>query len=281
MSTHEGAWPAILKSRFGFLVAVVVSALVVKACFFDAYKIPSASMESTLEAGDVIFVNKFIYGFRLPSSVPFTTIECPKARVLPLRPIGRSDVIVFEFPGERDEVFASRGTYYVKRCIGLPGDTVAISNRNVTVNGRRLEGHGIFQSEESRFRSHESHRDIFPAGAPFNPDYYGPVIVPRRGMKLSLADRRAMRRWYTFIAREGHVIDTTSAHALIDGAPVDTYTVERDYLFVLGDNRDNSADSRFWGFVPVENVVGEAVLIYWSSDTTKKIRWDRIGTLVK
>jgi signal peptidase I len=252
-------WP-MLRSRLGFLAATVLLAIVMKAFLIDAFKIPSASMEGTLEIGDCIFVNKFIYD---------------------VRDIKRSDVIVFEFPGERDEVFAPRGKFFVKRCIGLPGDTVAITDRCVRVNGETLLTSALFTSDASRFKPRQAHRDIFPAGAPFNPDYYGPLEVPHRGSTIALSDAHAVRMWYTFIAREGHTLDTLNGSLAIDGVKTQTYTAQRDYLYVLCDNRDNAADSRLWGFVPVENVVGQAVLVYWSSDTTKKVRWPRIGTVVK
>ncbi|HLP17117.1 MAG TPA: signal peptidase I [Bacteroidota bacterium] len=258
--SQRSAWRA-LRARIGFLASIIVLALVMKTCLLDAYKIPSASMEGTLEIGDCIFVNKIIYT---------------------LRDIARKDVIVFEFPGERDEVFAPRGKYFIKRCIGLPGDTVSITDRRVVVNHDTLHSdHEAFTSARSSFVPDQSHRDIFPSGAPFNPDYYGPLVVPKRGMTIPLHTPGAIQRWYTFIAREGHTLDTTHASVRIDGRDVSRYTVARDYLFVLGDNRDNSADSRFWGFVPVDNVVGKAVIVYWSSDSTRHVRWMRIGTLVQ
>jgi signal peptidase I len=265
-----------VRSRLGILAGAVVLALVMKACLIDAYKIPSASMESTLQVGDCIFVNKFIYGLQYPFLQGSGTCR----RILGMRDIRRADVIVFEFPGERDEVFAPHGKYFVKRCIGLPGDTVKIVDRQVIVNRETLRTHEAFSSSYSKFFPRQPHRDIFPVGAPFNPDYYGPLAVPRRGDVIKL-DSRSIRTWYTFIAREGHTLDTTAGRVVIDGSTVSSYSVMRDYLFVLGDNRDNSSDSRFWGFVPVGNVVGEAVLVYWSSDSTKKVRWPRIGTVVR
>jgi signal peptidase I len=266
-----------MRSRLRFLALTAMLAFTLKSCILDAYKIPSASMEETLTAGDCIFVNKAIYGLRFPEVFPFTGIGLPRTRLMGFKKIRRRDVIVFEFPGERDEVFSVRGIYFVKRCIGLPGDTITIENRSVIVNGDTSAGR---VSAATRFTVHQPYPDIFPRGAAFNPDYYGPIIVPRRSMVLPL-NALSIRQWYTFIAREGHVIDTSGAVITVDGVRASEYAVQRDYLFVLGDNRDNSADSRFWGFVPVENVVGQAVIIYWSSDSTRKIRWPRIGTIVK
>jgi signal peptidase I len=268
-----------MKRRIEFLVVTAILAIAIKSCVLDAYKIPSASMEATLQVGDCIFVNKFIYGLQLPASVPFTHIALPRERFLGIQTIHREDVIVFEFPGERDEVFAPRGKYFVKRCIGLSGDTITIANRTVIVNSDTSAAVAI-GSATGRFHPHQPYPDIFPLGAAFNPDYYGPIVVPSRTTVLPLNDR-TIHQWYTFIAREGHRVDTAGSVITIDGAPAAAYAVQRNYLFVLGDNRDNSADSRFWGFVPVDNVIGKAVMIYWSSDSTRKIRWPRIGTVVK
>jgi signal peptidase I len=266
-----------MKNKIVFLAMTTLMALVVKSYILDAYKIPTASMERTLLVGDCIFVNKFIYGLQLPDWLPVAQ-AATRTHVLGLSAVGRGDVIVFEFPGERDEVFAPRGKYFVKRCIGLPGDTVSITGGIVVVNGDTAvctiapASHG--------FIPHQAHPDIFPRGAAFNPDYYGPIVVPHRGAVLPL-NAATIGPWYTFIAREGHTVDTTDAVVTIDGRPASSYTVQRDYLFVLGDNRDNSADSRFWGFVPADNVVGQVVMVYWSTDAERKIRWPRIGTLVK
>jgi signal peptidase I len=268
-----------MRSRIVFLVVTSLLAVVVKSFVLDAFKIPSASMEQTLQAGDCIFVNKLVYGLQLPETLPFTHLRFSRERVLGYKQVHRGDVIVFEFPGERDEVFAPHGKYFVKRCIGIPGDTVTIANGIVTIDGREFVCHGA-AAPCGRFRAHQPIPDIFPVGTAFNPDYYGPLVVPKKGMTLPL-DSRSVRQWYTFIAREGHVLDTVGTAVSIDGKPVSEYTIQRNYLFVLGDNRDNSADSRFWGFVPVENVIGQAALIYWSADSTHKIRWPRIGTLVK
>lgn len=236
-------------------------------------------MEETLQVGDCIFVNKLFYGIRVPESIPFTGITLGRVRLAGIFSFHRGDVIVFEFPGERDEVFAPREKYFVKRCIGVPGDTVEIVRGCVNVNGDTFDGRASLAAW-GIYAPHQSHPDIFPPGAAFNPEYYGPIIVPRRGAVLPV-NEHTIRQWYTFMRREGHAIDTTGGAITIDGLVASTYTVQRDYLFVLGDNRRNSADSRFWGFVPIENVVGEAVIIYWSFDSKRTIRWRRIGTIVK
>jgi signal peptidase I len=131
---------------------------------------------------------------------------------------------------------------------------------------------------------------IFPPTARFNEDNYGPVVVPKKGMAITLTSE-TYPMWEVFIAREGHKPALRAdGTVLIDDKAQSTYTVERDYLFGMGDNRDNSLDSRFWGFIPAENVVGTPMFVYWSwsSDTPianivekiSSIRLSRVGTLI-
>ncbi len=178
-------------------------ALIIRTCVVQPFEIPSGSMEDTLVIGDHLFVNKFIYGIR----VPFTDLRLPK-----LRAPKRGDVIVFRYPEDRSKDF-------IKRVIGLPGDEIQIRDKNVYVNGTLYRN------------SHELHRDPRILPRELNPrDNFGPVRVPANS------------------------------------------------YFVMGDNRDNSYDSRFWGFVGNADIVGLAFMKYWSwNPGTWRPRWDRIG----
>lgn len=235
-----------------FLTVVFASGL--KSCVVDAYKIPTESMSETLRAGDFLLVNKILYGARTPSHLLF--IPLPQYTLPALSPVSRGDVIVFEFPGEPEEVLAARHQYVVKRCVALPGDTVEIANANLIVNG--------FRSVRSF-----SQYDSVP--------YF--AIVPYRGMQIPL-DPSTLKQWNVFIRREGRRVDIARDTILIDGIASTAYTVRRNYCFVVGDNARNSYDSRHWGFVPVENVIGRAMMIYWSKDDNG-IRWNRIGTIIR
>lgn len=225
-----------------------------KSCVVDAYRIPTESMSETLRAGDFLLVNKFIYGARSPSH--FLFIPLPHFSLPACAPVSRGDVIVFEFPGEPEEVHPLRHQYIVKRCIALPGDTVEIANANLIVNGFRTE------------RSFSQYDTV-----PFS------TTVPYRGMQIPL-DLSAFKRWNVFIQREGHRVDIADDSILIDDVASPVYTVKQDYYFVVGDNAGNSYDSRHWGFVPAESVIGRATMIYWSKDENG-IRWNRIGTIIR
>jgi signal peptidase I len=131
---------------------------------------------------------------------------------------------------------------------------------------------------------------IFPKGAQWNEDNYGPIVVPKKGMTVRL-DSSTIDTWDTFIRREGHTVAVKKSLIEIDGKQATSYTVQRDYLFGMGDHRDNSLDSRYWGFIPKENLVGTPLVVYWSWDTDipiynifsklASVRLGRIGTLIK
>ncbi len=274
------------------VAATLLLAFFLKIFVVEAFRIPSASMENTLRIGDFLFVNKFIYGAVSPKYIPFTNVEIPHIRLPALVHPRRGDVIVFEYPGDRDEAKPDGNINFIKRCIAVPGDTLLIRNKTVFVNGREflLPAHAP-KTAPSDFLPQESMNMIFPKGSSFNPDYYGPIVVPFKGMVVDISNG-SIKQWQTFIEREHHRVGTNqSGMVSVDGVTATQYIVERDYLFVMGDNRDNSLDSRFWGFVPQENIVGKAMFVYWSWDSSipvssvaekfSAIRWSRIGTLIR
>lgn len=273
------------------LFYIFCAVLVINSFVLASFEVPTGSMEDTVAIGDRVFVNKFIYGGSTPYTIPLTSIRIPHFRVPGFRAVARGDVIVFDWPGPRDQVEKPTQTWYLKRCIGLPGDTILVKNRALYVNG-------ILVPDPAHSRHLRTEvlppgaaiRDIFPRGSTFNADNYGPLVVPWRGMKLALtADN--FQGWEVFILREGHDARLEGGKVLIDGRETNEYAVERDYIFAMGDNRDNSLDSRFWGFVPRKDVVGTPMIVYWSwnpdipiydvFDKIGSINLRRIGTIIR
>ena len=189
------------------ILIALIFALFIRAFIVQAYKIPSGSMIPTLLIGDYLLVNKLAYGIRNPIKNDFIYF-----RKLP----ERQEIVVFTYP-------LNKKLDFIKRVIGLPGDTVEIVNKKVYVNGKLLKEPYVQFNDPEIYPKEVSPRDN-----------YGPVKVPP------------------------------------------------GYIFVLGDNRDQSYDSRFWGFVPINYLKGKALIIYFSWDSKNfRIRFNRIGKLIQ
>lgn len=226
----------VVRDWLEFIVTLTIMVFFIRTTVVEAYRIPSSSMEDTLLIGDFLMVNKFLYGIRTPDwiGVPFTKIgfDIPHTRLPALRQPRRGDVIVFKYPKDPSQ-------NYIKRCVGLPGDTIEIRDKMLLVNGRRYEDPPRAKYADWRVLPDGVQQpDIVPRNAG-NRDNYGPIVVPP------------------------------------------------DQFFMMGDNRDNSADSRYWGFLPHDNVVGKAMILYFSWDKYvpfyrfyDSIRWKRIGALI-
>jgi signal peptidase I len=224
-----------LRQNVEALLFAVGLALLIRTFVFQPFKIPSGSMIPTLLVGDHLLVSKFIYG----TKIPFTD-----KIVLPVEQIRRGDVIVFTYPNTEHDP-SKNNIYYIKRVIGVPGDSIDLDGRQLVINGQKvpLEYTGTYTDERNGEQFDEYDEDLF-----------GEV--------------------HRVIYRKGR--DSTNKGSFI---PVNA--VPEGYVFVMGDNRDNSQDSRFWGFVPVGNIAGKAFLIHWSwdfenPDIGNKVRWDRI-----
>jgi signal peptidase I len=208
---------SVVREYFESIVIAVILALFVRTWVVQAFKIPTGSMENNLLIGDHLLVNKFIFG-------P-TPLAIGRA-VLPVRPIRRGDIVVFKYPDEPERDF-------IKRVIGLPGETIELRNKKVHVNGQPLdEPYVHFLTAPSNDYQEVTSFDVR--------ERFGPVTVPA------------------------------------------------DHYFVMGDNRDNSQDSRYWGFLPRGHVKGKALLIYWSYESEREDYVDdglvatlkRIGSVV-
>jgi signal peptidase I len=266
--------------------------VLLKTFVIEAYRIPSTSMEGTLLAGDFLLVNKLVYGATTPRDIPFTDIEIPFLRLPCLIPPRRGDVVVFRAPHTGNGLGAHGIPNYVKRCVALPGDTVVIRSNTVQVNGivYPLPLHALHGIPGRESVDEERVHAVQQRKGTTNGDY-GPVVLPKVGDEVRLSPQSVLQ-WRGLIENEGHsVLLRPDGRVLVDGRESETYQVERDYFFMLGDNRDNSFDSRNWGFVPYDAIIGKAIVVYWSSDGSEEtslflnhwssVRWERIGRFVR
>lgn len=287
----EGVQPAEEKSH-GFTlreyirVAVIAFLLVVliRTFFLEAYKIPTSSMETTLLPGDLILVEKLSYGTFNQLDIPLTGWSIPVFTLPDYTKPAVNDVIVFRFPGDRDALIENEDVNYIKRVVGLPGSVLEIIEKKVYVNGEAVtqpEG-VIFKSAAGENKSER----IFPRGRGWSDKNYGPLQIPQKGDLIRLTPFN-FQEWRVFINRElgRETAALEGGKIYIDGKETSEYTVKKNYYFVLGDNRDDSMDSRYWGFVPEENIIGRAFMVYWSLDISaltwlKAVRTDRILKMV-
>jgi len=277
---------------FGSLLMTLIVVLFIQSFFIQGYSTPTGSMLNTILIGDKMFFNQFVYGGSTPRFIPFTEIKLPYIQLPAIREPRRNDVVNFEFPGFRDELEPSTKVQYLKRIIGQPGDVIEVKNKVLFVNGQEFPRQPNMQFvDRNIYPKDRPDPDIFPKGSGWNRDNYGPLTVPKKGDVITLSKENYLH-WDTFIKREGHKIEIKpDGKIFIDAQETSSYTVERNYYFMMGDNRDNSLDSRFWGFVPRQSVVGKAwfVYFYWNSEISfsdfgrllGSIRIDRIGKPIK
>ena len=279
-----------VKAFFKELGIVFGAFLILNSFVIASFEVPTGSMEDEIMTGDFLLVNKFIFGGTTPRTVPFTNVKIPAFKLPRFWDIEHGDVIVFMFPGMRDEVAPEIFAYYLKRAVALSGDTLQIINRVIHVNGKPIPipRNVKFNSGIIKPAGYSDPR-IFPQGSNFNEDNYGPIVIPKKGDAIQLSLNN-FEQWDTFIKREGHSIKLSHGKIYVDEREQSHYIVERNYVFGMGDNRDNSLDSRFWGFIPEDSVVGVPLIVYWSwnpdiplfdfANKLPTIRWNRLGALV-
>jgi len=219
----------------------------IRSSVIEAFKIPSGSMIPTLLIGDHIFVNKFAYGFKVPFSDLLTDHPI---YFIKREPPKRGDIVVFKYP--KDESF-----YYIKRVVGIPGDVVEVRNKVLYINQKMISRDLVPVSDSEKvFKALDD-----PRYASSNLDLY-----------------------QEHLDAANHLMMIDKSNFMGDAyGPI---AVPPESLFVMGDNRDFSNDSRFWGFVPFKNVKGKAIVIWlslWASFTDSQFtfRPDRIGTLLR
>jgi len=219
----------------GSFFPVIALVFFVRSFLYEPFKIPSGSMEPTLIAGDFILVNKFAYGVRLPVlNKKVIEIDQPK----------RGDVMVFRFPEDPS-------TDYIKRVIGVPGDKITYKNKRLTVNGQKLQYQNLPDYLDDAEDSPLAYRKRFSEN-----------LAGVQHDILNYEERPAyVRDPHNFPHRDMCTYDTEGF----------TCSVPPGHYFMMGDNRDNSGDSRYWGFVPDENIVGKAFFVWMNFSHPKRI----------
>ncbi len=362
----ENKKKSIAREWLDAIVFAVIAATLIRTLFIEAYEIPTPSMEKSLLVGDFLFVSKINYGPRLPmtpiafpfahQTLPiintkayFDGIQLPYFRLPGLEKIKRYDVVVFNYPADTlIKRPVDKKENYIKRCQGIPGDTLEVIKGQVYINhiasqnppdgetsyliktdGTDFNEQRIKDLEIVRQESEDGHRQdemlssepnsfifhlkkenfeilshfsnvksitpiimksgdmemgsgIFPGDSihKWNADYYGPILIPKKGQTISLNSgnieiyRRAIQEY------EHNDLKLQDGRIFINAKEVNAYTFKMNYYFMMGDNRHNSADSRYWGFVPEDHIVGKALFVWLSidsfGDVFHKIRWNRI-----
>ena len=268
------------------VLGAVIVVMIINGLLVASFVVPTGSMENEVMTGDFLFVNKFIYGPTTPQVIPFINQELPFYQFPGIKDPEKGDVIVFIFPGDRDLIEAQEFQYYLKRCVATAGDTIQIIDEVIYINGEKQP---LPRNVNFAASNNPNVPAAFPIGSDWTQSNYGPLVIPKEGDVIPIS-RENIDRWRIFIMREGHKVTFDSQSVFIDDKPATSYKVERDYCFGMGDNRRNSLDSRSWGFVPYENVMGTPVIVYWSWDTNMPfgsffdklatIRFNRIGNLI-
>lgn len=214
------------------LFPVIVTVFLLRSFLFEPFKIPSGSMIPTLQIGDLILVNKFHYGIRLPVA---------NTKITEGNPVQRGDVMVFRYPPKPS-------VDYIKRVVGIPGDEVAYLNKKLTVNGQPVIAEALPDYfDESTMRYFRQSREQLPGKV------HGVIVDDERPAFIAGADEFPMRENCRYSV-EGVVCKVPAGH-----------------YFMMGDNRDNSLDSRYWGFVPDANIVGKAFFVWMNFGNLKRI----------
>ena len=377
---------------FDAIIFAVVAALIIRTYVFEAFTIPTSSMEKSLCVGDYLIVSKIHYGPKRPNtplSFPFVHntlpgsktvksyvewIKLPYHRYPGVSTMKRYDPIVFNYPAGDTvcDIFQSSVNYYdlvreygrkkvwndhanfgnvishpvdkrenyVKRLIGMPGDTLKIIDGVVFINGEKAyepenmqhnytvvtTSGGINKQTLDKYSITEGYRTVDPnifilnisakvadeliklpfitsvmrniqapgEGTstslfpnrpdlyPWNVDNFGPLYIPKKGVTVPLNVNTLPLYERIIHAYELHDLKVKGNQIYIDGQPADSYTFEMDYYWMMGDNRHNSADSRYWGFVPENHIVGKPVLVWLSLDKENGgIRWKRMFRIPK
>jgi signal peptidase I len=275
-----------MKRLLKILVLVLILALVLKAFIVDAFKIPTGSMKNTLLEGDYLLVNKSAYSISTPHQIPFLEKRLSRTELISTGKPEFNDVIAFEIPADYYDPDSDEYSILIKRIIGLPGDTIEIKDQILYINHKKYRTPSYIKLNLNETPIENVNKDLFPYNNKWSLENYGPIIVPKKGMKVELNPKNILM-WQNAINTDygRKVISVEGTVINLYNQAIRDYVFEKDYYFVLGDNRKNSIDSRYFGYIPEEWIIGKAFMIYWSkipvqssgiSDYFSSIRFSRL-----
>lgn len=254
-----------MKRLLKLLILLLFLALLLKIFVVDAFKIPTGSMKDTLLEGDFILVNKLAYSFSTPHQVPFWGKRLDRIEMFSIGKPEFNDVVAFEIPANYYDPAASDYSVLIKRIIGLPGDTIELKDQELFINSTKYRTPSFIKINLNDKPFVKADSKIFPYDGKWNLDNYGPIVIPKKGMTVEITPKNILQ-WQNAInsEQEKKAISVEGTVITLNGKAIRDYTFEKDYYFVLGDNRQNSIDSRYFGYVPEDWIIGKAMLIYWS-----------------
>ena len=281
-----------LNKALNILFYISIASILFGAVYFlcrifiaDQFVIPTDSMYPTLQVGDRVWVNKLISGARIYNDIDSAgSCTLQSWRTRGLRRIERNDILIFNYPINDNKIAFKINYVYAKRCVALPGDSISAVNGYYKNNNYE----GILGYERSQDYLNSIPDSLLDEGVkytlpysyeryPWNIRNLGPVYVPRKGDVITL-DKEAVL-FYSKILEfetEKKITVNSSGEVFADGQPIDYHIFTHNYYFTVGDNVMNSGDSRYWGFVPEEYIVGIVGFIPYSIDKyTNEFRWDR------
>jgi len=350
------------------IVFAIVAATLVHTYFMQPYTIPTSSLEKSLLVGDFLFVSKFHYGARTPmttiaapmvhDSLPLTGLrsylkkpQLPYFRLPGFENIKRNEIVVFNWPVDTVQRFFDKSNIhidkpidkksnYVKRCVGIPGDSLEIKDGYIYINGEKtvlpdrakpqymhkvITNGQLSAATLSRYDITEGgfygdyyllnltdenatklknnpliksiEKEITPSGTynsrvfphsnlyPWSDDNYGPIYIPEAGKTVEINTKSLPFYKRIIEVYENNNLTVNGDEIFINGKLATSYTFKQNYYWMMGDNRHNSEDARYWGYVPFDHVVGKPVFIWMSWDSNaqgiaNKIRWERVFTTV-
>ncbi len=277
---------------FYYTSILVFGFILLRVFVFGSYKIPTDSMVPAIIPGDYVLVNKLSYGARLFNL--FDAVEGKKVninRVPGYTRVKNNDVVVFHIPHPNtwEKIEMNMSKYFMKRCIGIPGDTVRIVNGIYTINSSSTMKLGNYH-EQTRLRDKpasllpEGVYNTFPKDSLLNWNIknFGPLYIPKKGDKIELNRTNVLLYKKIIDWEKGYFLTIQNDTLLNNGSPLHEYTFSHNYYFMGGDKVENSQDSRYWGLLPDDLIVGKACLVWKSINPhSGALRWNRVLTKIE